>query len=233
MKEENSPSLGRRRWLLGGLGAVAAGAVAVSASSNAAAPASDASGFKPARHQQDAWMGALPGVHRAFIDSSSSIGGITALNYANNILSAHVDDYGGAESEYAMIVCFRHQSTPLGYNDAMWGKYGDSLSGFMALTDSATDKAYMQNPVNIPQRSDLPNRGHTQQEMVGRGVHFVICNRATRAISGMIARANGASAEEVYQELAANLVENARLVSAGVMATTRAQEYGYSMLASA
>lgn len=232
MKDENKPLLGRRRWLLGSLGAVAAGAVVASASTNAASSSASDSRFKPAVHQNDAWMGELPGVHRAFIDSSSTEGGLTTMNYANNILTANVDDYGGSDSEYAMIVCFRHQSTPLGYNDAMWEKYGQNLSAFMSLTDSKTDKAFMQNPIKITGRSDLASRGHTQQEVAARGVNFVICNRATLGISGMIARATGAETADVYQELTANLVSNARLVPAGVMAVTRAQEFGYSLLAS-
>jgi hypothetical protein len=154
------------------------------------------------------------------------------LNYANNILTTNVEDYDGSDSDYAMIMCFRHQSTPLGYNDAMWEKYGENLSSFMGLTDSRTDKPFMRNPTAIEGRSDLPSRGHTQQELVGRGVHFVVCNRATHSISGFIARVIGADADAIYRELAANLVINARLVPAGVMAATRAQEYGYSLLAS-
>lgn len=175
-------------------------------------------------------MGELPGLHRAFVDTAATEGGITAMNYANNILAAHVQDYGGSESDYAMIVCFRHQTTPLGYNDAMWAKYGESFSGFMGLSDSRTDRPYMENPIGTPGRSDLPSRGHTLQEMAGRGVHYVICDRATHALSAFIARTVGADADELYKELAANLVVRGRLVPAGVMAATRAQEYGYSLL---
>ena len=31
----------------------------------------------------------------------------------------------------AMIICFRHASTPFGYNNAMWKKYGEV---FMRMT---------------------------------------------------------------------------------------------------
>ena len=38
------------------------------------------------------------------------------------------------------------------------------------------------------------------------------------------------TADEIYQELSTSLIPNSRLVAAGVMAVTRAQEYGYSLL---
>lgn len=228
MNEQDKALQGRRRWLLGSLGAVAAGAAVVSASSNAAQ--SSAAGFTPAKHDIDAWMGELPGVHRAFLDTSTSNGGLTAMNYAHNILFVQDEDYGGSESDYAMVVCFRHMATPLGYNDAMWAKYGATLSGFSGLKDSKTDQAFMVNPLNIPDRSDFASRGHTLSEMAGRGVHYVVCNRATHSISSVLARATGGDADAIYEELAANLISDARMVPAGVMAATRSQEYGYSLL---
>jgi intracellular sulfur oxidation DsrE/DsrF family protein len=52
-------------------------------------------------------------------------------------------------------------------------------------------------------------------------------------MSGMIARQAGLKAEDVHADLVANTVPNAHMVPAGVMALTRAQEYGYSFLYSA
>jgi hypothetical protein len=230
MNEQDKALQGRRRWLLGSIGAVAAGAAVVSASSNAAQSSAPAAGFVPVKHALDAWMGEIPGIHRAFLDTSTGNGGLTAMNYANNILMVQADDYGGSESDYAMVVCFRHMSTPLGYNDAMWAKYGAALSAFTGLKDSKTDQAFMVNPLNIPGRSDFPSRGHTVSEMAGRGAYYAVCNRATHSISGMLARGSGGDADAIYEELAANLVDDARLVPAGVMAATRSQEYGYSLL---
>lgn len=229
MSEQDKVLQGRRRWLLGSLGAVAAGAAVVSASSSAQT-SGPATGFTPARHAMDAWMGEMPGVHRAFVDTSTSNGGITALNYAHNMLLVHVEDYGGSAADYAMLVCYRHQSTPLGFNDAMWAKYGATLSTFMGLTDSKTEKPFMVNPADIPGRSDLPSRGHTLSEMASRGVRYAICNRATHSVSSFLARATGGDADAIYTELAANLIADSRMVPAGVTAAVRSQEYGYSLL---
>ena len=46
----------------------------------------------------------------------------------------------------------------------------------------------------------------------------------------MIARAVGGNAEAVNKELIANLVSNARMVPAGIVAVNRAQERGYSFV---
>lgn len=230
MNEQEKALQGRRRWLLGSLGAVAASAAVVSASSSAAQSSGPAAGFTPAHHALDAWMGEMSGVHRAFVDTSTTNGGITALNYAHNILLVHVDDYGGSESDYALVICYRHQSTPLGFNDAMWEKYGKAFSTFMGLTDSRTEQPFMVNPVDIPGRSDMASRGHTISELAGRGARYVVCNRATHSVSGFIARSTGGDADAIYEDLAANLIADARMVPAGVMTATRSQEYGYSLL---
>jgi hypothetical protein len=53
---------------------------------------------------------------------------------------------------------------------------------------------------------------------------------ATHFFSDQIANATKGNAEAVYKELAANLIPNSHLVAAGVLATNRAQEYGYTLL---
>jgi len=63
-----------------------------------------------------------------------------------------------------------------------------------------------------------------------QGVQFAVCAMATSRIAGMIARAVGGSAVAVNKELIANLVSNARMVSAGIIAVNRAQERGYSFV---
>jgi intracellular sulfur oxidation DsrE/DsrF family protein len=66
--------------------------------------------------------------------------------------------------------------------------------------------------------------------MVNRGVHFAVCNLSTLGMAGMIARSTGGSSDDVYQELVDNAVPNSHFVAAGVLAATRAQEYGYSFM---
>ena len=77
---------------------------------------------------------------------------------------------------------------------------------------------------------DLDNGGDTIDKMRGRGVQFALCNAATRWYSGYIAGETGGKAEDVYEEFVEAAIPDSRFVAAGVFATTRAQEYGYSLL---
>ena len=74
------------------------------------------------------------------------------------------------------------------------------------------------------------NRGVTLAALVEHGVQFAVCNKATQAVAGMLARSGQNSAEAIYQELISNNIPNSRFVPAGVLAATRSQEYGYSFL---
>jgi intracellular sulfur oxidation DsrE/DsrF family protein len=224
MSTKSMDSKARRRFL-SGVGVVATGATLAS---TARAADNSETRFTPVRHAQDAWLD-VPSEHRAFIDSSTTLGGITALNYANNILFAHAEDYAGNESDYGLVVCFRHQSTPFGYNDSIWAKYGNFFSTFLDFKDPRSDESFTSNPLNQA-RSDFFNKGNTIDSLIARGVSFVICNKATRAMAGRLAGVSSNSVEEVYQDLRANNITNSRYVAAGVIATTRSQEYGYSLL---
>jgi len=207
------------------VGALAAGSRA------AKAQGLDGEGFRPPRHDKDAWMGSLAGDkdHRVFIDSASGVGGATAVLYANNILSAHQEDYAGADDEYAMIVCFRHAATALGYTDAMWQKYGEVFSRVTRLSVPGGDSPLAVNPLNL-EGANFGNIGNTLDHVRGRGVQFAICNRATHSMSRRLSAVTGQSAASHYAELIQENIATSRFVPAGVMAATRSQEYGYSLL---
>ena len=228
MTSKFSNQKGRRRFLTS-MGLVTTGATLTAATAQAASQASNGR-FTPAKHPEDSWMDVSGVDHRAFVDSSTTTGGMTALNYANNILFGHTSGYGGEESDYALVVCFRHQSTPFGYSDAIWAKYGEHLSRFMGLTDTKTNSPFTVNPLNIAGRSELPNRGNTIDSLIERGVSYAICNKATQAMVGRLAAATGGSADAIYNEIISSPIANSRFVPAGVVATTRSQEYGYSLL---
>ena len=225
MTGTNTHSRGRRS-LLAGIGVAAAGAVAT----GRAAHAQDG-GFQPTREDSDAWMNDMPGGHRVWIDTSYGLGGMEALHYANNILSAHDNVDSGSDSDYAIVICWRHYATALGYEDPMWEKYGRYFSAAMQLMEPRTGQHFTRNPSNIPDRpDDLDNGGDTLDKMRGRGVRIALCNAATRWYSRFISSETGDDAGDIYDELVDAAVADSRFVAAGVFATTRAQEYGYSLL---
>lgn len=217
----------RRRRFLTGAGLAVAGASIAAASNAAAQSGQSPSGFTPERHALDSWMDSLGGRHRAFVDSSTGPGGIAAVNFAANILNSHAQGYGGSDEDYGMIVCFRHASAPYGFNDAMWAKYHDVFVGRTGVSNPSGESVTV-NP--LTGERTYGNRGNSLANMSGRGVHFAVCNLSTQGMAGMIARAQNRASDEVYAELVANLIPNGQLVPSGVIAATRAQEYGYSFM---
>jgi len=226
--QQNDNEFSTRRALLTGMGVAATGMVAGTIGS--ANAQGNAPPFRARRHNEDSWLEPGASDHRVFIDSARIVGGLEAVHYAGNILNAHKSAYGGADADYALIVCFRRFSTPLGYNDAVWEKYGATFSAMLEYPDPSTGEHFNRNPVNIAGRRDLPSMGATIDEMAERGVRFAICSNATRGISFALAQATDGNADDVYAELTSSGVRNSRFVPAGVMVTTRAQEYGYSLL---
>jgi len=225
--QENDKNIKARRSVITGFGAAVAGLAVASQAANAQSAGS--SGFQPTRHTSDAWLDELPGQHRVFIDSATAGGGVDAVLYANNLYAAQDRAYPDDPADFAMIVCFRHFSTPFGYTDEMWAKYGGVFNSIMQYPDPATGQAPAANMLR-QDRNDLPNFGFTIDLITEKGAYFGICEAATRFFSGQISQATGVPAGDIFDELVANAIPNSRFVTAGVMALTRAQEYGYSLL---
>ena len=124
----------------------------------------------------------------------------------------------------------RHNSTAFAYNDAIWAKYGAAIGSAAGNFDDPKTKA--RPTANVYNSGGygtaLPNGGVTLDTLIGRGVHFAVCQMATRRFAGAIAGAHKLDVEAVYKELAANLVRNSHLVPAGIVAVNRAQERGYA-----
>lgn len=218
-----------RRSLISAVG-VAAAAIALRPGT-AHAQTQAAGRFQPARHAQDAWLDALPGKHRTIIDSFSVNGGGEALLFANNLHVANAAGYGLTDADVAVVVTLRHKSTQFAFNNAMWAKYGKGLGEGLGLLDPKTNQAPTVNLFNTPGYGlELPNFGLTIDSVAKIGVHFAICQMATRRLAGQIATSVGGMPDAIYAELVANTVPNGHMVTAGVIAVTRAQEYGYTVL---
>ncbi len=225
---DQNPETNSRRAMLMGLAATMAGATVIAP--NTARAQAGSSGFQPSRHSTDAWMDALPGNHRIFIDTATGKGGAEGLLYSRNLTNATISAYAGEDAGLAMILCLRHFSTPFAFNDAMWGKYGEIFHSVTQIPDPNTGAAPGFNLMQSTAYGfGLPNFGNTIDAVRGLGVEIAICDAATQFLSTQIAPATGQDVATVYEELKANAVPG-RFVSAGVMALTRAQEYGYSLL---
>lgn len=201
-----------RRNVLLGLGTVAAGALGARA---VAAQGPIEPTFRPRLHAEDAWMSAMPGAHRIVLDVTSPERIPDAIRFVGNIVSGHASGYGLNESDLAIVVCLRHSATPYGYGDAIWSKYG-------RIIDDKATPAPTGNPYNSGGRTQL-------SDLAKRGVQFMVCGTASRGLAGRIAGQDG-DTDSVMKEMAANLIPQARIVPAGVIGVTHAQERGFALL---
>lgn len=217
LKDRMLTSVARRSFLSRlTAGAAAFGAVAGTAS----AVAAQSGGFQPAKHAQDDWMDQVPGKHRLVLDTTSPAAADIVRRYADNFFVGNKNAYGLEDRDLAVVIVLRHYSTPFAYKDAMWAKYGAAMSELLKFTDPKTNQA---PTINVYNTTDP-----TFDNLAGRGVQYAVCGMATRFFAGVVARKSGGSEEAVYQELVANLIGNAHLVAAGIVAVNRAQERGYT-----
>jgi len=217
-----------RRSFMSGIGAAAA---AFTLGQGTAGAQARATSFQPARHAQDAWLDAVPGRHRTFIDASTPRGAGEAMLYANNLYAANKSGYSLPENDIVVVACLRHFATAFAFNDAMWAKYGKPLSTLVEFTDPKTKQAPSTNLLNSAEYGmTLPNLGTTIDSVVRRGTRFAVCDMATHFFAAQVAMMSGGNADAVYKELVANTIPNSHMVAAGVVAVNRAQEYGFTLL---
>ena len=158
-------------------------------------------------------------MHRLVFDTTNPQGFDNALRFATNYFTANKTGYGLNSDDLAVVIVARHHSTAFAYTDAMWNKYG----GPLASRDGFTDPATRQPPtVNV-------YRTRTE-ELLRQGVHLAVCQMATRNLAGIVAKTVGSDSEAIYKELVGNLLNNAHMVPAGIVAVNRAQERGYSLV---
>ncbi len=126
--------LARRSIMSGmGIGLVAAGAL------GATGAQAQTARNRIVRHPEDNWLDRPNAAHRLVIDSTTPDGGGGALAFANNFFEANKTGYRLDAPEIAVVVVLRHFSTPVAYNDAMWGKYGAVFAAPSKFTDPKTN----------------------------------------------------------------------------------------------
>jgi intracellular sulfur oxidation DsrE/DsrF family protein len=202
------------------------GAAGQAAAQTGASPA----GWQPRRHSQDDWMDQVPGAHRIVFDTTSPGGLANAMLFGNNFFVGNQNGYGLGNGDLACVIVMRHNSTAFAYSDEMWAKYGNPLTQRNNFDDPKTKQRPTINVFNSTAYGTLLANGNTTLDALAkRGVHFAVCQMATRRLSATIAEATGGNADAVYNELAAHLVPNSHIVPAGIVALSRAQERGYTM----
>ena len=233
MSSPSSPAPQRRSFLtslnagVASLAAMAFGGKAMAQVKSTATPR-----WEPARHEKDDWFDQLPGKHRLVFDTIAYDHLSDAILFTSNFIRVNQADYGLQSSDLAVVIVVRHRSTPFGYNDAMWAKYGAPIAARSKVEDPKTKVAPKINLFTSGSYGDLlSNRGTTWDALFKQGVQLAVCSTSTRAYAATIAQALGGDADAIFKELTSNLVgSNARMVPAGIVAVNRAQERGYSLV---
>jgi intracellular sulfur oxidation DsrE/DsrF family protein len=203
--------------------------MAVAAKAQEKAPV--ATPWEPARHDEDNWLDNNHAKHRVVFDSINLDGLGESVAFASNYIQTNRNDYGLQNTDLSVVIVLRHRAALFGYNDAIWAKYGEPMSTRAKLEDPKTKHAPKVNLFNATGYGEqLNNRGVTLNGLNTLGVQFAICRLSTRAFAGTIASSTGTKAEEVLAEITANLIPNGRLVPAGIVTMSRAQERGYTLM---
>jgi intracellular sulfur oxidation DsrE/DsrF family protein len=227
-----------RRGFLGRLfGAAALASVSTAAVAEAQSPArGEATG-------PDAWIREVKGTHRCLFDFPQHKNGaplLHILNYLNTYHEAYKTAPGTVGAVGTFYSLGTQSSIPLGFNDAMWAKYG--LGDYLGLKDKS-GKAYTRNVFQTPtpddahllmqafQTPDIPEL-HGAVPAIGieslqkMGTKFIMC---ANALGGWVlelqARGKG-KAPDIEKELRANLLPGVTIVPAMVIAIEKAQAAG-------
>jgi len=235
---------GRRSFITGVGAAVAAGAVGAGIAEAQTAPPGR---FMASRHADDDWLDKVPGKHRILVDAVTPRGAGEAVLYANNLYATNKNAYALDDKDLAIVTVMPggllkravvNESLRLLRHPRMAmvaEEHPDNettpVGGMIEFKDPKTQQSPTTNLYNSPEYGlALPNLGNTIDAVTKRGAHIVICDLATHFISQQLAGTSG-NADAIYKELAASaLIPGSRFVSAGVVAVTRAQERGYSLI---
>ncbi len=232
MKDENA----NRRGFLGRLFGGVAAAVTMSAAAEAQAPAAAATG-------PDAWIREVKGTHRCLFDFPQHKNGVPllhVLNYLNTYNEAYKATPGSVGAVGTFYSLGQQSSIALGFNDAMWAKYG--LGDYLGLKDKS-GKPYTRNVFykltpddahiviqafqtpNIPEVAGFmaPMSIESLQKM---GTKFILCANALGAWCLELQARGKGKAPEIEKELRANLLPGVTIVPAMVIAIEKAQAAG-------
>ena len=211
------------------------GAAAALTVSGAGAPVAAA-----AQAGDDAWIKEVPGKSRCFFDCPQHLNGFGLVHVLNYLTAYPAGQAGVASSFYGVGPA---SSIALGFNDAMWAKYG--LGELLGVKD-ASGKPYTRNVFLNPTKADGHLLGQRVQiptsiGMLGEaitasgiaslqkmGTKFLLCNNALGLWTLELEARGKGTAAAIDKELRANLVPGVTIVPAMVRAIEQAQTAGFS-----
>jgi intracellular sulfur oxidation DsrE/DsrF family protein len=183
---------------------------------------------------KDAWLDKPGTRHRLVADTSTVVAAEAALSYVDSFYAANESGYDLAAEALGVVIVLRHLSTPFGYNDKIWSKYGAAIAEKLKLSGQLAIRATHVNPLLSAATPEIAaDKGGGEDDptlasLAAKGTRFAVCAAATTQIAKLLAKGNNAATIE--EELKANLIPGGVLMASGVVAVNRAQEHGYALV---
>ena len=212
MLDEFTSSTPRR----GFLGRFAAAALGLGVTS-LAPEAANAAALKPADPKLEAWFGKLTGKHRVVFDAPESNSGFPAIWPRVYLLTTNASYPGEGAST---MVILRHEGLPLAFQDYLWSKYNLGEQFNIKMGDAPATKNPYATITGLP----LPGLGIV--ELLKTGTLIGACDVAMTVYSSAVATKMKLDPAVVKKDWIAGLLPGVMLVPSGVMAVSRAQEFG-------
>jgi intracellular sulfur oxidation DsrE/DsrF family protein len=171
----------------------------------------------------DAWMARLKGQQKVMIHVHQYF--MTALVDARTMLANARDMYGVPESQHSIAVITHGPAIGGLFRDDVWQRM--ALGEFYKVNDPKTGAPATRNIYLTPQDGEPSDAA--VQDLMNRGVTFVVCNVALLNLSKRLARGDR-TPDAVHTELAAGLVPGAFLVPDVFVTMQRAQKRGIAYI---
>ena len=180
----------------------------------------------------DSWLHGIKGNHAQIFDMPKADGGFS-LFHVNNYLDTYKGAFGITPPNVLAIVSLYSMTTPMGFNDAMWAKYGFGAATKTFLrgtTTAVTRNAYLTAPagsqtMGLEGIADIPASA-TIAALQTRGARFILCNNAFNFWVGRLASGGAGTAADIRAELEKNMIPGVTIVPAMVIAMNQAQAAG-------
>ena len=222
-------SLPKRREFIG---RVAAGAVAIGLTGSLPSALLAENVTRGDVKPSDKWLESLKGKHRQFFDMPNHENGMGLL-HVRNYLNTMRDTYHLTHPDVTAVAGLYGMTTMLGFNDAMWQKYGvaNPIKVMDGSKAPATSNVFYKAPAGSASLSlsgaPLPIPADTSiSSLQERGAVFILCNNAFNLWMGMLASWDPAKSAALRQEFEANMLPGVFLVPAMVVAVSQAQTHG-------
>jgi intracellular sulfur oxidation DsrE/DsrF family protein len=213
------------------LGTIAAGAVALGLTGTLPRKLGASTPPLADTAPSDKWLSSVTGKHRQIFDMPNHENGMGIL-HVRNYLNAMRDTYHVTHPNVTAVVTLYGMSTLMGFNDAMWKKYGIAtpLKVMDGSKTAATSNVFYSAPAGSQSLSlsGAPLAIPADASIAAlqqRGAVFIMCNNAFNLWMQLLG-GGGAKSADMGKEFLDNMLPGVHLVPAMVVAINQAQMHG-------